>query len=327
MPGRVVDVTSDEGDTVAAGDTLVVLDASTLEAQRAQAEAGAAAADAHATALEQNALVLEQQAAAADAGVAAAAANLARLEAGPTDEQLAVAQAGVDKAQTAVNDLEDAYDELSNAAEDTPAGRQLKLQRDLAREDLVAAQAQLDLVQAGARPEEIDAARAQVDAAQAQADAAHAQLDALASQVEAARAEAAAAEASQAVIDSQIAQLAITSPIDGTVLTRAIEPGEYAAPGSSLLVVGALDPLSITVYVPEDRYGEVSLGQSASFTVDSFPGESFSGTVVHIADQAEFTPRNVQTVEGRKSTVFAIRLEVPNVDLRLKPGMPADVTF
>jgi hypothetical protein len=61
--------------------------------------------------------------------------------------------------------------------------------------------------------------------------------------------------------------------------------------------------------------------------VDSFPGETFSGTVVYISDQAEFTPRNVQTVEGRKTTVYAIKLNVPNADLKLKPGMPADVTF
>jgi HlyD family secretion protein len=62
-------------------------------------------------------------------------------------------------------------------------------------------------------------------------------------------------------------------------------------------------------------------------TVDSFPGRVFAGKVTHIADQAEFTPRNVQTVEGRKNTVFAIKLTLENPDLALKPGMPADVNF
>ncbi len=62
-------------------------------------------------------------------------------------------------------------------------------------------------------------------------------------------------------------------------------------------------------------------------TVDSFPGEIFVATVSHIAEQAEFTPRNVQTVEGRTSTVFAIKLQVQDPAGKLKPGMPADVVF
>ena len=61
--------------------------------------------------------------------------------------------------------------------------------------------------------------------------------------------------------------------------------------------------------------------------VDSYPGVAFTGTVVHIADQAEFTPRNVQTAEGRSTTVYAIKLDVPNPEGKLKPGMPADVSF
>jgi multidrug efflux pump subunit AcrA (membrane-fusion protein) len=93
------------------------------------------------------------------------------------------------------------------------------------------------------------------------------------------------------------------------------------------MTLGRLDNLTITVYVPEDRYGELSLGQSATMTVDSFPGETFTATVSHIAEQAEFTPRNVQTMEGRTSTVFAIKLQVQDPGGKLKPGMPADVTF
>ena len=106
-----------------------------------------------------------------------------------------------------------------------------------------------------------------------------------------------------------------------------MEPGSFVAPGSTLLEVGDLGDLTITVFVPEDRYGQLSLGQPATLSVDSFPGETFTGTVVHIADRAEFTPRNVQTVEGRRSTVFAIRLDVDDTSGRLKPGMPADVRF
>ena len=119
----------------------------------------------------------------------------------------------------------------------------------------------------------------------------------------------------------------INSPIDGVVIDRSIEPGEVAVPGASLLTLGNLDDLTLTVYVPEDRYGVIQLGQTYPVSVDSFPGQIFNGTVSHIADQAEFTPHNVQTVAGRKTTVFAIRLDLEPSNGKLKPGMPADVDF
>jgi HlyD family secretion protein len=93
------------------------------------------------------------------------------------------------------------------------------------------------------------------------------------------------------------------------------------------MTLARLSDLTITVYVPEDRYGQLSLGDTVKISVDSFPGESFQGTVVHIADRAEFTPRNVQTAEGRRTTVFAVEVAVENPLGELKPGMPADVCF
>jgi HlyD family secretion protein len=87
--------------------------------------------------------------------------------------------------------------------------------------------------------------------------------------------------------------------------------------------------LTITVYVPDPRLNEIKLGQSATVTIDVASGESptFDAEVVYIADQAEFTPRNVQTVEGRSSTVFAVKLKVTDPEGQLKIGMPADVVF
>ena len=119
----------------------------------------------------------------------------------------------------------------------------------------------------------------------------------------------------------------VRSTINGVVLDRLVEPGEIVAPGSTLLNIADLTSLNLTVYVPEDLYGQFLLGQTYPLRVDSFPGKVFMGEVSHIADQAEFTPRNVQTVEGRKATVYAIRLTISNPDLALKPGMPADLTF
>ncbi len=128
------------------------------------------------------------------------------------------------------------------------------------------------------------------------------------------------------LLEVQIGKLSITAPADGLILTRVIQPGEIVLPGSTLMVLGVMEDMEITVYVPEDRYGEISIGQQATVSVDSFPGVRFEAEVAAIADQAEFTPRNVQTAEGRRNTVFAIYLKV-KADQRLKPGMPADVIF
>ena len=135
------------------------------------------------------------------------------------------------------------------------------------------------------------------------------------------------AQANVDLYDAQLAKTVITAPVDGVVLTRVAEPGSVVNPGGVMLTLGRLDELTITVYVPEDRVGEVLLGQVATVTVDSFPGESFNAVVTFIASQAEFTPRNVQTVEGRKNTVFAVKLKLTDTAGKLKPGMPADVVF
>lgn len=111
------------------------------------------------------------------------------------------------------------------------------------------------------------------------------------------------------------------------VLARSVEIGELAQAGASVLTLGQLKDLTITVYLPEDRYGEVSLSDVADVTVDSFPNKTFNAAVTRIAEKAEFTPRNVQTQEGRKTTVFAVELSINNQDGLLKPGMPADVAF
>jgi len=135
------------------------------------------------------------------------------------------------------------------------------------------------------------------------------------------------AQANLNLVDTQISKLKIIAPINGIVLTRNIEPGEFVQPGAAALTMADLSGISITVYVPENLYGQISLGQNAEVRVDSFPDAIFSAAVIQIANQAEFTPRNVQTAEGRSSTFYAIKLKVNDSDGKLKIGMPADVTF
>jgi len=135
------------------------------------------------------------------------------------------------------------------------------------------------------------------------------------------------AEANLALIDAQIAKLDIKSPINAVVQTKNVEVGEVVNPGTVGFSLLDLSNLTLTVFVTEDRYGEVSLNQKVEIRVDSFPGVVFGGQVTRIADQAEFTPRNVQTIDGRKTTVFAIKIHVIDPEGLIKPGMPADVVF
>jgi len=135
------------------------------------------------------------------------------------------------------------------------------------------------------------------------------------------------AQANLDSINTQMDKLTIHAPMDGVVLVRSIEVGEVLQAGTTAMTIGKLDTLKVTVYIPETQYGQISLGQKATLSVDSFPNETFTATITRIADQAEFTPQNVQTKEGRQTTVYAIELSVDNADGKLKPGMPVDVNF
>ena len=210
-----------------------------------------------------------------------------------TADEIDVEQAAADlqAAQAALANAERYYEEMADGPHpDVLAQAEARLSNT---------QAQLALAESGASIEELAVAQAAVESAQATVNVTLAQLE----------------------------KLTLTAPVDGKVLYRAVEPGEVVQPGVPLLTLARLEDLSITVYVPEDRYGEVSLGDEVAVTVDSFPSVVFDATVTRIADEAEFTPRNVQTAEGRRSTVFAVELSVSDPDGKLKPGMPADVAF
>jgi HlyD family secretion protein len=136
-----------------------------------------------------------------------------------------------------------------------------------------------------------------------------------------------AAQANLDLIETQMAQLTVQAAMDGVVQVRSVEVGEVLQAGMPVLTIARLDTLKVTVYIPENQYAQISLGQNATLSVDSFPEQTFPAVVTRIADQAEFTPRNVQTKEGRQTTVYAIELSVENQDGKLKPGLPVDVTF
>jgi HlyD family secretion protein len=122
-------------------------------------------------------------------------------------------------------------------------------------------------------------------------------------------------------------RLTLRSPIDGIVLRRVLTAGELAAPAATILTVADLSKVVLVVHVPENRVGQVRLGQSALVTVDSYPSRTFRGQVTRIGDEPEFTPRNVATAEKRLNTFYSVEIRLPNPERLLKPGMPADADF
>jgi HlyD family secretion protein len=231
----------------------------------------------------------------------------------PDNQDLSnAAQDSYDAAQAELDSAQQAYDDLLSTE---AADKVLKARAVLsvALERFQAAQDQLSRLQTGENSLKVAAASATLEQAKAASQQA---LDA-----------AQQAQANLDLLDAQMAKLIIYAPMDGVVLARNVDPGEYIQPGGAAMTMADLNDLTTTVYVPEDRYGEIHLGQTVDLAVDSFPGETFTATVSYISDQAEFTPRNVQTVAGRSATVYAVKLKVNDPDGKLKLGMPADVVF
>ncbi len=116
----------------------------------------------------------------------------------------------------------------------------------------------------------------------------------------------------------------IKTPIPGTILVKAVETGELVSSGSTIATMADLEALELKVYVTEKQLGLVRLGAEARVAVDSFPEALFKGTVSYISSKAEFTPKTIQTKEERVNQMYEVKISIPNKDLRLKPGMPAD---
>ena len=229
------------------------------------------------------------------------------------DEHLGNAGSGLyNGARDELEDAQKAYNELLNT-EAADAVLQARADVSVAKERYYAALDFMRNLQTGDQSTGVTVAQGMVDQAQAAVDQAQKAVQ--------------QAQANLDLVDAQIAKLVVYAPLAGEILTRNVEPGEFVQPGAVTFAMADLNNMTITVYVPEDRYGQISLGQAAQVSVDSFPNETFMAEVIHIADQAEFTPRNVQTVEGRSSTVYAIKLKVTDSAGKLKIGMPADVVF
>src|SRR5262249_43466613 len=188
-----------------------------------------------------------------------------------------------------------------------------------ARGRAAAAKARLDLMMTGTRPEEIEEARAELKRARANLEL----LQAGTRSEDIAAAEARLAEARGKLLETEanLREAVVKAPEAAFVDVVAVRPGDLVPPNQPVLRVLRADDLWVKIYVPETELGRVHLNQTVHVFIDGYPGRSFEGTVMHIAAESEFTPRNVQSPDERPHQVFAAKLPSPH------PHNPPQHTF
>jgi HlyD family secretion protein len=201
-----------------------------------------------------------------------------------------------------------------------------------AREMVESARAQLGVMQAQLKGNRIMLDRVRKllstgSATEKQLDELETQEAVLKAQLEVVRAQVVQAEAALRVAETQLGYTRIHAPVGGTVLRRDVEPGETVLPGSALMTLADLSVMEVKVYVPGPMLGRVRLGQRVELVSDSYPDRRLEGSVATIADEAEFTPKNVQTRDERVRLVYQVKVRVPNPEGILKKGMPVDAWF
>lgn len=323
--GRILEVRVREGDTVKAGDIIAVLDDEQVRAQEQAARFALGAAQANAKTAQTQIDVLEQQLKQnqlqtgqaeldAQGSVDQAQANLAAAQ-----SDLAQSQAAYD---LAVFDR-DAYTRLAKTG--AVSERQGKLAVSTADQDaaaveaskrrVTAAQGALTMAQANLANPNIH--ESQVVGVEKQIAEQQSQIASVNADMQVARAQLAEAEANRA-------DLTIRAPFDGTVMTRAAEPGEVIQAGTAIITLLDLTKVYLRGFVPEGQIGKVAIGQPAHIFLDSNPKQALNAYVLRVDPEATFTPENTYFRDDRVKQVVGLKLALKDGFGFAKPGMPAD---
>ena len=242
------------------------------------------------------------------------------------DIQLRQAQAGVDLAQAQ-------YNLVKNGA----TKNDIKIQSDLveqARINLDAAKTDRDRTENlykenSITKQQYDNALSRYDLAAAQYQTAKDNLTKIKNitrpeDIESARANLNKAISAYDLLKQNISDCSVYAPVNGIISKKFVEKGEIVNPQSSLLKISDLETVNLMIYVSETELGKVKLNETADVTVDAYKDKVYKGKVIFISPEAEFTPKNIQTKDERTKLVFGVKLEIPNPQFDLKPGMPAD---
>ncbi|MEY2564441.1 MAG: rane fusion protein YbhG [Verrucomicrobiota bacterium] len=198
-------------------------------------------------------------------------------------------------------------------------------QINTARNDVEAQSAQLEFLRADAQRQQdlLKSNTVSPSEAQRAMSAAKAQEKSIL----AARARVEQAVAQLADMDAQMREMQIVAPADSIVEVLSVKVGDVLAANREVATLILPQHLWVRVFVPETWLGLIKLNQTVRVRVDSHPGMDFSGVVEQVNRQAEFTPRNVQTVEDRIKQVFGVKIRLDNREDILRAGMSADVYF
>lgn len=177
----------------------------------------------------------------------------------------------------------------------------MKLSYETARSRLAESDALLRQAKGNLR--RIEATRKDIEAAGAQIDVARAALD---------------------QVSIQMQYTTLRAPFDGVITSRNLEPGEVVSPAREVLTLADLSRVDLKIFVDETQIGKVKPGQQAEVRIDTFPGRTFEGQVSFISPEGEFTPKIIQTRKERVKLVYLVKVSIPNPNLELKSGMPAD---
>ncbi len=142
--------------------------------------------------------------------------------------------------------------------------------------------------------------------------------------IEDGRAQARQALATLKLTETQLGYTVLKSPISGVVLVKSGEVGEVVNPGTSVVTVADIQNVWLKAYISETDLGKVKWGQEVLVSTDLHPKKEYKGKISFISSQAEFTPKQIQTEKERVTLVYRIKVDIPNPDRELKPGMPAD---
>jgi len=323
--GRVAEIYTDKGAQVNAGDVLYRLETDVLEVEKARAESLVKEAEAAYDVVASGAKPEDIARARQEAEALRFGWELALK--GPLPEELAALESQAASLEANYRNAIDAADRMKglfDAGVATEREYVATTETATAAYDLwQAALSQLDAARNHPRPEEVDAARARYYAASSGVSS----LIAGATNEQLAQAFARVDTAREALtrIDVDIAEATVAAPSQGMVSTFDIKPGDFTAPGFPACEITDMSKLKVVVYIPENRLGFIHEGDRLPLKVDSFPDEIFYGSVVNVAANAEYTPRNVQVVDERVAQVFAVEISVENPELKLRPGMAADV--
>ena len=344
MTGKVVQVNFQEGDVVKAGAVLVHLDDGTLQIQHTIAADKLETAKLSLLQLASPTVIANlQHTIAQDKQAIDDAQQVLDTQNYYTTNTDAIenARTNLYLAREALNHAQDVYDSIKynndKSASDRAAAYQ-KVYRSI--EAYKNALAQLNLWTGVPNQEQVDLKTANLALAIAKLEEDQTLMEALNGgsipenatgagmlQLKKAQINVQAAQANLELLDDEIAKMTVTAPVDGLVMSRSVDPGNVVIPGTELLSLARLNDLTINVYIPEDSYKNIQLGQTAAVAVDTFPGKKFTAEVVSISAKPQFIPRTARTVSGSKSTLYAIQLKLSDATGKLKPGMSADVSF